>query len=373
MKKDISVFSSDEINTGRQPELDLLKTVTIFFMIFGHVSEVVFSKTWEDMEFCDMTIPWQILYVLMNCVFAFGFMFSMGASIPFSRHQSAKIWIMRGFKLILAWFVLRLFYVYPLSLIFAQEHGMTIMEFCLCVICSSDILFFAGTFFLFIGILRKMKASLTATILTAVGLFIIGHFVSYNPSSDLMQYILGNFIITDKTFFPFINWIMAPVLGICWGKMLRHCADKDRLYFITGIFGLIGSGVILLVSYMNGIFSGDGLQKLCDVQVFYDANIVTVTVACCFLAVLLSLYYAIVRIVRFHWFKAIYSYLSMQLTNIYFIQWVIIPWLALCLPRPTQKMSPWWGILIAIFVFGVSAGLAGVYTGIKTRYKHRIK
>jgi hypothetical protein len=39
-------------------------------------------------------------------------------------------------------------------------------------------------------------------------------------------------------------------------------------------------------------------------------------------------------------------------------QWIIIPWLALCLPRPTEKVSPWNGILIAVFVMGVSVLLA---------------
>lgn len=38
------IFSKQEVNTKRQSELDLLKAVTIFFMIFIHVTEVIFSK-----------------------------------------------------------------------------------------------------------------------------------------------------------------------------------------------------------------------------------------------------------------------------------------------------------------------------------------
>ena len=360
-----SIFSKQEVNTKRQPELDLLKAVTIFFMIFIHVTEVIFSKEWEDMFYCNLTTGWQVLYIVINAVAAFGFMFSMGTAILYSRFNNARSWIIRGFQLILAWLVLRLFYVYPLAKIFASEHGMSIPEFILCVICSSDILFFAGTFFLFIGIHRKLKIGMTGMIISAVVLFIVGHFVSYNPDSILMQYILGNFIITDNTFFPFINWIMAPVLGMCWGKILLHCTNKDRLYLITGIIGAIGTGIILLVANFKGLLTTTGLEQLTDVQVFYNANILTVTIACCFLALLLSLYYAITKFVKATWFTNSYTFLSKQLTKIYFVQWIIIPWLALCLPRPTKKENPWWGILIAVFVMGASVLLALVDKKIK--------
>ena len=322
-----SIFSKQEVNTKRQSELDLLKTVTIFFMIFGHVIEVCFSKQWEDLYYFNMTTSWQVLYIIMNCIVAFGFMFSMGASILYSRFNNARSWIIRGFQLILAWLVLRLLYVYPLAKIFASEHGMSMLDFILCVICSSDILFFAGAFFLFIGILRKLNISMTGMIISAIVLFIAGHFISYNPDSILMQYILGNFIITDNTFFPFINWIMAPVLGMCWGKILLHCTNKDKLYLITGIFGAIGTGIILLVAHFKGLLTATGLEQLTDVQVFYNANILTVTIACCFLALLLSIYYTITKFVKAAWFTNSYTFLSKQLTKIYFVQWIIIPWL----------------------------------------------
>ena len=106
------IFSKQEVNTKRQPELDLLKAVTIFFMIFIHVTEVIFSKEWEDMFYCNLTTGWQVLYIVINAVAAFGFMFSMGTAILYSRFNNAKSWIIRGFQLILAWLVLRLFYVY---------------------------------------------------------------------------------------------------------------------------------------------------------------------------------------------------------------------------------------------------------------------
>lgn len=367
-----SIFSKEDINTQRQSELDLLKAVTIFFMIFIHVTEVIFSKQWEDMFYCNMTTGWQVLYIIINCVVASGFMFSMGVSVLYSRFKNARSWIIRGFQLILAWLVLRLCYVYPLAKIFAAEHGMTKLEFILCVICSSDILFFAGTFFLFIGIQRKLKISMTGMIISAIVLFIAGHFISYNPSSVLMQYILGNFIITDNTFFPFINWIMFPVLGMCWGKMLLHCTNKNRLYLITGIVGAIGTGIILVVAYFNGLLTTTGLEGLTDVQVFYNANIITVSIACCFLALILSIYYAITKMIKAAWFTNSYTFLSKHLTKIYLVQWVIIPWIALWLPRPTEKESPWWGILITILVMGASILLVLIEKKIKSRYEKKV-
>lgn len=367
MKPFFSIFSANEVNTKRQNELDLLKSVTIFVMIFGHITEVLFSRQWEDLEFCDITLPWQIFYIVANSIVAFSFMFSMGCSIPFSRNQNSRFWMLRGIKLIFAWFMLHLLYVYPLASIFAAEYKMGLWEFAVYIFCSSDILFFAGVFFLFIGILRKFNAGLRGMFLASVILFAVSNFIKYTPSSMLMGTIMGNFISTEEAAFPFFNWIIAPMTGMCWGTMLRHCTNKNKLYSITGTLGVIGTAILLVILYIKGYTSGEEFARLTDVQIFYNANIATLAISCTLLAIVLSFYYFVTQLIQAQWFTKTYHYLAKELTNIYCIQWVIIPWAAFFLPRPTEKTNMWWSVLTAVIIMGICTALTALYSEFKNR------
>jgi len=353
-----ALFSEQAVNVGRQREFDLLKAVMVFLMICLHVREVFFSHVWEDLAFCNMTAGWHIYEIIGNCVGAFGFMFSMGTMIPFSRNQDFGLWIRRGFKLILAWFVIRILTAYPLTALFAGADEIPAGEFFIGVCVASDILFFAGAYFIFLGGLRKAGLGVLGTVGVAIGAFTLGHFVSWNGGSCFAQQLAGNFIETSESSFPFLNWIMAPTLGLLWGQMLRHCVNKDRLYLLTGGIGALGLSALLLYARHRGWMSAESIADISDVKVFYDANVLTVGLACLLLAVVMCLCHFITRTIEYRPFVAVYSTMSGMLTDIYFCQWIIIPWAALIFPRPTSKVSPWCGTLVALMVLAVS--FAGV-------------
>jgi len=364
-----ALFSEQVVNVGRQREFDLLKAVMIFLLIACHVREVFFSHVWEDFAFCNLSLGWQIYQIVGNCVVAFAYMFSMGVMIPFSRNQDAGLWIRRGFKLILAWFVLKLIIAYPLTALFADVVKLPAEEFFIGVCVSNDILFFAGTYFIFLGALRKVGLGTLGTVCVALGAFVLGHFVSWHGGSLIAQQFAGNFIETNESVFPFLNWIMAPTLGFLWGQMLRRCANKDRLYLLTGGIGALGTSALSLYAWHRGYLSAESIADHSSVQVFYDANVLTVAVACLLLAVVASLCHFITRIADYRPFVAVYSTLSNRLTVLYFCQWIIIPWAALAAPRPTSQVSPWWGTLVALLVLAVSLAISKIWKDLRLNAK----
>jgi len=363
----LNIFSQDKINTGRQPELDLLKAVSIFFVILAHVSELVFSDMWEDLAYCNFTFGWQLLWIWMSCVIAFAFMFSMGASMTFGKDHEPGNYYKRGKKLLVSWIVLRLCYLYPVATMYAEKVGTSKWAFGIATLLNSDILCFAGLFFIFVGLMRQLKINIWGILAVALGIFFVGHFVTFNSEIRILNVIMGNFLITEATSFPFINWIMAPTLGLCWGTLLQHCSNKDRLYSWTGAAGLLGLVIAALMVYSKGMLNGSNIAQYTDVKFFYHANVYTVALACCCLGVFLSVCYGIVLRLQQEWFVECYKFLSKGLTDIYFAQWVIIPWLTLLIPHPTVKMSMWWATILSCIVLAISVAAVKVYTKLNTQ------
>ncbi len=353
--------ADQQVNVGRQREFDLLKAVTIFLMIGCHVREVFFSRTWEDLAFCNITLGWHIYILIANCLMAFDFMFSMGAMIPFGSNQEAGPWMRRGVRLIFAWFVRNLIIAYPMTVLFAAATGETPGAFFISVCVSNDILILAGSAFIFIGGFRKAGVGTVGTFCAALVLFAIGHFVSWHGLPLIGSELIGNFIVTDDSSFPLLNWLIVPMIGLVWGQKLRHCMNKDWLYLLTGVVGALGTMALLGYAWHCGWLNAEFIARHSSVQVFYGANIVTVMLACLLTAVLLSLCHFITRLINFRWFVAFYSMLSSRLTVIYFCQWIIISWLAIMVPHPTSKVSAWWSVPVTLLVLVMSVAISEVY------------
>ena len=83
------VFSKENVNMGRQPEFDYIKTLIIFIMIFQHVYENYSRDCLSDMiDFLG---------------FIFGadvFMTLMGIGMKYSRNHSPSTYVSRGILLL---------------------------------------------------------------------------------------------------------------------------------------------------------------------------------------------------------------------------------------------------------------------------------
>lgn len=354
-----SIFSNGKVNTGRQIELDWFKAFAIMGMVLCHVEETIFSFVWEDRAFCpESNIMLFLSLVGLSCA-AFGFMFSMGTTIVFSRNNSPDDLIKRGIRLILIWILLKILYIVPLSIRFASPMGLTKVFFIYKYIFCNDIFCFAGLFFLYYGFLQK-KCPFKIILIISTFVFSFGQFIEldFHGKYPILEALLGEFVITGVTSFPFVCWLPAPILGICWGKALMHCKNKDRLYACAGITGLLGLSLIMLILRQKGLLNITGLRSLNNAWIYYCGNYKTVFCALTIFILVLCFFYTLSKFLKYKWVHNSVSFISANISVIYIIQWIIIPILAAVFPIPEAPVSAFVSMGIAAVVFFFSLACA---------------
>lgn len=349
------------VNKGRQKEIDLYKATIIFSMIYFHVLEVMFSADWEDLSLARFTPVGQLFIDILDFIGPAGFMFCMGIAFPFSRKKEPVVYIKRGLQMIGMWMVLKLAYAFPLGYMFKDLWGMSWGGFLVYIVLVNDILFFAGVFFVFIGFMEKCKANLYVVTAVATLLFVAGHFLELTEGSIYLHAFLGNFIMTDESAFPLLNWMIIPTLGIAFGKVLRSTENKQKLYGKVGLFGLTGLAVIVVGCLVKGITISQ-LTEVDIVDAVYDMNFLMLFICAVFIALVLYVDYVVTSHVKSEKFEAAYGYLSNNLTSIYIVQWVAIPWVvALFVPRVEKECSGIVTVLVSILFVILVLVLANLY------------
>ena len=341
------MFSKEAINTGRQSELDWFKAFAIMWMIQCHVEEVIFSRFWEDRAFVSGSMLLLIPMLIGISSWAFGFMFSMGTTSVYSHSSSPDEFVSRGFRLLAAWLVLRLLYIFPLAIHFASDSGVSVFRYAAKYLLSSEILCIAGLSLL---------------------LFAAGQFIEC-PVSGIIAVLCGNFMRSATSSFPFLCWLPAPLFGICWGKVLIHCRNKDRLYGCAGILSLAGLCIILLMLGKQGMLTQAGLHELNVPSIYSSGSVKTTAAAIIIFMLCLSIFYFLSRIVQWSWAKRFIHFISSNLTVIYFAQWIIIPRLALLLPTPDAPVSGRISVCISAAVVCLSALCALAWPKVLNRLK----
>ena len=154
----LKTAAKDNINKGRQVELDIAKAISIVFMILTHVEiiAVLFSNTISyDYHY--------IVTLVSGGVFSAPvFMFCMGVGLVYSRNTQWNFLIKRGFNLfIMAIFVNVCEFIIPhflSEILLGNSQKFPIFGGLILFYC--DILFFASLSFILIGILKKLNISI---------------------------------------------------------------------------------------------------------------------------------------------------------------------------------------------------------------------
>ena len=146
----MALFSKDRVNTGRQPEIDLLKAFCISWMILLHTQECLAETE-------------NLLFVIADyaCTFsgAAAFMICMGMGVRYSRHQSPKDWLTRGWEFLTVGQFLNLCRNALPNLIAWWTTGKQFFIANSLLVIQADILSFAGIAFLLIALLKKLKVT----------------------------------------------------------------------------------------------------------------------------------------------------------------------------------------------------------------------
>ncbi len=217
-------FAKEEVNTGRQGEIDFLKAFLIIGMIFVHVYEDCFSAHGVMSD-----VICEYLCVIIG---AASFMFCMGLGMQYSSRVNPKNLALRGLSLLCVGQLLNLGRnVLPNMIAYFLTGGKWFLAQEMLVF-QTDILTFAAITFFFMALLLALKFTPGKIALLGAVLSIISLVCSYtvkSPSDYLASQVLGLFIITDaESYFPFFSYFIFVAFGFFTGSYYRRLKDKDR-------------------------------------------------------------------------------------------------------------------------------------------------
>ena len=344
-----NLFSDEKVNIGRQVELDVAKALSIVFMVFVHVVWVIFS--FDN----NISSGYALLFsnILGRPCAAPVFMFCMGVGIVYSNHSQWSAMIKRGATLFLSGIIVNIFeffvpyYVY--GYLFGSWNVFTIagglLLFCI------DILAFAGLAFILLGIFKRLELSNKQLIIIAVIMSIIGSILRYTDfGAPVLNLVFGYLIGTKGGFtaFPLFNWFIIPVVGYIWGQYFIRTKNKNQFFKNWQIYL-----ILTLIYFVVSTQINDGF--LTDIHQYYFMT--TVDVIFC-------LIYAHANIGFCRYLSKylpdivlkISNILSINMINIYVIQWLFVPLIVILLTYIFKGIvfTDWMAIIIAIFALGLS-------------------
>ncbi len=217
-------LSSEKVNTGRQPEIDILKAICVISMIFIHTVQGCAPGS-------KGILPDIIIW--FNGLFGLGvFIVCAGIGMRYSRHQEPKDNAIRGVALLtISQLVNLLRSAIPGLAAFLITGDHMFIPYILDVF-TSDVLTFFGLSFLLMALLKKLK--LRDGWILAIGLAMnqlttLLSGVIKIPEAFWSHRILGLFILTDDALFPLgIHFVMVA-FGYLIGGIYPYISDKDKM------------------------------------------------------------------------------------------------------------------------------------------------
>jgi len=307
-----SLFASEQINLGRQIEVDLARGFTAILLIVCHVGLYIGNSA-------DV-----VLYTSADIIGSeFGapvFMALMGISLVYSKHTSPIDLFMRGVKLFFAGYALSVMRsLLPLWLFGNIDEWTTVAAFFVV-----DIFQFAGLSLMLLSLFKKLRLNVVLILFISIFMVAIGQlFMSFSKpivENETAAYFLNLFFpVTEWSCFPFLTWFFFPAFGLNLGAMLSHCTDKDKLY---GIMLPVGFAAVLYVYYQFYMLYPDYTAYYYGNN-FYYMGIKNVLLTACFVCFSLSFWHFAEKILP-ETAKRYFVFLSVNLTLYYVVSWVII-------------------------------------------------
>ena len=220
----MSYLAKDKINRGRQPEIDCLKAFCIVFMILLHAYE---NCAEEPDGF------YNVLVFIESFTGAGAFMICMGLGMRYSRSQSPKDYLSRGFALLTVSQFLNLLRDSLPCLIAFWCTGEKYFVANALLIFQTDILTFAGFAFFLIALLKQLKVPDKAILGLGLAMNLATFALSTvfrTTGNYLIDQFIGFFIITDaEAYFPLGSYFVFVAFGYALGGLYPRIKDKDRL------------------------------------------------------------------------------------------------------------------------------------------------
>ena len=280
MKNMISL-KDQEVNVGRQRELDLVKGFLMIMIVFIHSFQTIAGA-----EAAESSVH-KIMFALFMPTGACLYLFTMGFGSAFTRHSQPRDMLKNGVKLLFYQGLSNLCYAAIMTICFNIRNSITgeaagsrelYNANLYSMLTFVNIFFIAGMCYLVLAIYRKLNVKLSGYIISTVIVGIISPFtgllVSDNPALNwILDMTFGGKGETSFCFFPYLSYVF---LGYVFGKVIRRVPENEKgnfykksgvvcgtvavVWFICCI--VLHPGIEGFFNYMIGQYRVPGLAKV---------------------------------------------------------------------------------------------------------------
>lgn len=312
---------------NRLLSIDLARGLAVFFMIAVHTLEVFANPEVKNSVFG------QFIEFLGGPPAAPVFMTLMGFSFIYSRQSELKPKLLRGLKIFLSGYVLNIVRgVIPftlstyLKLDIAQTFPIEkLNEFTILTIV--DILQFAGIALMIMALIQEFKVNknvilLSAFLISMLSPFLWGLKLNIPVIDQIFELLWGDqpigfSFIDNKIAFPIFPWLSFPLLGMFLGDTMKNTNDQNRTFKHFGVGGILVLLIGIVISYNNIEYHFND---------YYHSRQGAMLFMCGFVVFWIYITKIVIdKLPTNKLFDLLFKW-SKGVTNIYFVQWIIIIW-----------------------------------------------
>ena len=274
-------LKEEEVNVGRQRELDLVKGFLMIMIVFIHSFQTIAGA-----EAATSNVH-KIMFALFMPTGACLYLFTMGFGSVFTRHSRPGDMVKNGVKLLLYQGLSNLCYAaiivisYHIRIFIIGEvpGSRELYEGNLySMLTFVNIFFISGMCYLVLAIYRKLDVKLSGYIISAVIVGLVAPFakllITDNQAVNwILDMTFGGKGETSFCFFPYLSYVF---LGCVFGKVLRRVPENEKGTFykksgvICGILAAIWftccivlhPGIDGFFEYMSGQYRVPDLTKV---------------------------------------------------------------------------------------------------------------
>jgi len=370
-KELVPILQKEKVNTGRQWELDIARALPVLCLPVIHC--IIECCTDEMLE---SGIPYLFDTVIGGPFSAPMYLFAMGVSMDYTRRRSPGKFAMRGIDLVLISYVLnicRFLIPYLVGYSISGDREQFIVPLAYRVL-GNDVLLFAGLAYLVIALFMKLKLSPKKMMLIAVTASAAGALTTgVDTGVPILNILLGSFIGTEDNSgllisdFPLLIWLIVPVSGLCFGRLLTHVKkeDKGKLYLTVSVPALAAAAIYMCIGIDHtwGMF-GEGQNCYYHMMPWDMLECILLDIG------MLGVWYFVSEIIRPHT-MAFFTDVSSKITSFYCIHWVFVRTITnviLYIKNGTQVLPVWKTLLLSVCIILVTLLLAEVWRNIRIRF-----
>lgn len=364
------MITADARSEGRLFNLDLVKFIALLLMPFMHV--LAHFRIWDllksDFPVERLELESGLLYNIVPGVF----MICLGCGIVLTRNSTPLRLARRGITLM---FISLLLNFIRFSIFFAIL-GLAKKDSSLYINCwywfiASDILPFAGLSFMFFALVKKWNFSNTSLLLIGL-LLTFGQscIPEFDIHNETMRILLGNFVYIDldaQSFFPFVSWIIYPILGYLLQNRINETKNSDKVYKEVGLISAIIGIVFFSIMYVTKAWDSRFILWG-ELEFKMDAPTTIICVSIC--GVYMSLMYFLSKKLTNLKIRSIVINVSKNVNKIYCIHWILLMYVVL-----TALLSGFEGVRygITIYILGAVLFVVSVYISTLLKKKQTAK